>query len=157
MKFSIIYRMAKVERCVDYLVKEVIEIQLCPRDGRDSCLEPGSSCCNRSGIHPVRIEIRQQYFTPFSLLRRTVIIKKFQLPGLPAQCYCFVRWNTMSSYVFRYSSVAKIKIPTLIYNIWASLLCQSTQHHSGAGSCKYLEGPYGSNLIITAVLRSHNP
>ena len=29
MKFNI-FRMAKVERCVDYLVKEVIEIQLCP-------------------------------------------------------------------------------------------------------------------------------
>ena len=37
MKLNI-YRMAKVERCVDYLVKEVTEIQLCPmnlnRDGR---------------------------------------------------------------------------------------------------------------------------
>jgi len=38
MKFNNIYRVAKVERCVDCLVKEVIEIQLCPmncnRDGR---------------------------------------------------------------------------------------------------------------------------
>jgi len=38
MKFNNIYRMAKVERCVDRLNKEVIEIQLCPmnfsRDGR---------------------------------------------------------------------------------------------------------------------------
>jgi len=38
MKFSNIYRMAKVERCVDCLVKEVIETQLHPmnfsRDGR---------------------------------------------------------------------------------------------------------------------------
>jgi len=38
MKFNNIYRMAKVERCVDCLVKEVIEIQLWPmnfnRDGR---------------------------------------------------------------------------------------------------------------------------
>ena len=30
MKFNNIYRMAKVEWCVDCLVKEVIEIQLCP-------------------------------------------------------------------------------------------------------------------------------
>ena len=38
MKFNNIYRMAKVERCCDCLVKEVIEIQLHPinfnRDGR---------------------------------------------------------------------------------------------------------------------------
>jgi len=38
MKFNNVYRMAKVERCVDCLVKKVIEIQLCPmnfnRDGR---------------------------------------------------------------------------------------------------------------------------
>ena len=38
MKFSNIYRVAKVERCVDCLVKKVIESQLCPmnfsRDGR---------------------------------------------------------------------------------------------------------------------------
>jgi len=38
MKFNNIYRMAKVGRCVDCLVKEVTEIQLCPmsfnRDGR---------------------------------------------------------------------------------------------------------------------------
>jgi len=38
MKFNNIYRMAKVERCVDCLVKEVTETQLCPmnfdRDGR---------------------------------------------------------------------------------------------------------------------------
>jgi len=37
MKFSNVYRMAKVERCVDCWVKEVIEIQLCSmnfnRDG----------------------------------------------------------------------------------------------------------------------------
>jgi len=40
----------------------------------DSCLaEPGSCCCNRSDIHPVRIEIRLQYFTPFPRLKRTVI------------------------------------------------------------------------------------
>ena len=30
MKFNNIYRMAKIERCVDCLVKEVIEIHLCP-------------------------------------------------------------------------------------------------------------------------------
>jgi len=30
MKFSNIYRMAKVERCVDCLVKEVIKIQFHP-------------------------------------------------------------------------------------------------------------------------------
>ena len=38
MKLNSVYRMAKVERCVDWLVKEVIEVQLCPmnlnRDGR---------------------------------------------------------------------------------------------------------------------------
>ena len=37
-EFSNIYRVAKVERCVDCLVKKVIELQLCPmnfsRDGR---------------------------------------------------------------------------------------------------------------------------
>jgi len=35
----------------------------------------------------------------------------------------------------------------VVCNIWASLLCRSTQHHSGAGSSKYLERPYGSNLV----------
>jgi len=38
MKFNSIYRVAKVERCADCLVKEVIEMQLHPvninRDGR---------------------------------------------------------------------------------------------------------------------------
>ena len=45
----------------------------------DSCLaEPGSSCCNTFGIHPMRNEIRtQQYFTPFPWLWRTVITINF--------------------------------------------------------------------------------
>ena len=40
-----------------------------------------------------------------------------------------------------------IRSITNICNIWTSLLCQSTQHNDGAGSCKYLEGPCGSNLV----------
>jgi len=41
----------------------------------DLCLaEPGSSCCNRSGIHPVRTEIREQYFTPFPQLRTVITL-----------------------------------------------------------------------------------
>ena len=39
-----------------------------------------------------------------------------------------------------------IRSSTNIRNIWASLVCRST-HHNAAGSCKYLEGPYGSNLV----------
>ena len=41
----------------------------------DSCLaEPSSCCCNRSGIYPVRIEIRHSSVSPpFPRLRRTVI------------------------------------------------------------------------------------
>ena len=27
------------------------------------------------------------------------------------------------------------------------MLCGLTQHHNGVGSCKYLEGLYGSNLV----------
>jgi len=34
MKFSNIYRITKVERCVDCLVKQVTEIQLCPMNFR---------------------------------------------------------------------------------------------------------------------------
>ena len=40
-----------------------------------------------------------------------------------------------------------IRSSTNICKIGASLLCQSTQHHSGAGSCKYFEGSHGSNLV----------
>ena len=40
-----------------------------------------------------------------------------------------------------------IRSSTNIRNIWASLVCRSTHHHNAAGSCKYLEGPYGSNLV----------
>jgi len=40
-----------------------------------------------------------------------------------------------------------VRSSTNICNIGASLLCQSTQHHTGAGSCKYFEGTYGSNLV----------
>jgi len=71
-------RMAKVERCVDCLVKEVIEIQLCPMN------------VNRGGRFMVsrtrQLLLQQvwhtssenwdqtlQYFTPFTRLRRTVI------------------------------------------------------------------------------------
>ena len=54
--------MAKVERCVDCLVKEVIEIQLHPmnfnRDGRFMLSRTRQLLLQRSGIHPVRIEIR---------------------------------------------------------------------------------------------------
>jgi len=68
MKFNNIYRMAKVERCVDCLVKEVIEIQLCPmnfnRDGRFMLSRTRQLCCSRSGIHPARIEIRHSNISP---------------------------------------------------------------------------------------------
>jgi len=37
VKFNNAYGMAKVERCVDCLVKEVIEIQLCPMNFNRDC------------------------------------------------------------------------------------------------------------------------
>jgi len=50
-----------------------------------------------------------------------------------------------------------IKSSTNVCNIWANLLCQFTHHHRGAGSCKYLEGPYGSNLVYYSCLqKSHS-
>jgi len=63
MKFSSIYGMAKVERCVGCLVKEVTEIHLCPmnfnRDGRlmlsgtrqlllQQVWKPSSENCNQT-------------------------------------------------------------------------------------------------------------
>jgi len=74
-------RMAKVERCVDYLVKEVIEIWLCPmnfnRDGRfvlsrtrQLLLQQVWNTCRENWPQT------QQYFTPFPRQRRTVIAIK---------------------------------------------------------------------------------
>jgi len=40
-----------------------------------------------------------------------------------------------------------VRSSTNICNSRASLLCRSTQRHNGAGSYKYLEGPYGNNLV----------
>ena len=34
-----------------------------------------------------------------------------------------------------------------MYVTFEQVCSVSTQHHSGAGSCKYLEGPYGSNMV----------
>jgi len=78
MKFDSIYRMAKVERCVHCLVKEVTEIQLCPmnfsRGGRFMLSRTRQLLLQQDWNTSSEIQDQtQHYFTPFPWLRRTVI------------------------------------------------------------------------------------
>ena len=78
MKFNSIYRMAKVERCVDCLVKEVIEIQLCPmnfnRDRRFMLSRTRQLLLQQVwNISSENRDQTQQYFTAFQWLGITVI------------------------------------------------------------------------------------
>jgi len=73
MKFSNIYRVAKVERCVDCLVKKVIELQLCPmnfsRDGR-YMLSRTRQLLLQQVWNTVRIEIRHAIFHPLPMAKK---------------------------------------------------------------------------------------
>ena len=71
-------RMAKVEGCVDCLVKEVIEVQLCPmnfnRDGRFMLSRTRQLLLQQVwNTSSGNWDQTQYYFTPFPRLKRTVI------------------------------------------------------------------------------------
>jgi len=80
MKFSNIYRVAKVERCVDCLVKKVIELQLCSmnfsKDGR-YMLSRTRQLLLQHVWNTVRIEIRHAIFYPLPMAKKNSYYHKY--------------------------------------------------------------------------------